>query len=399
MNKILKKLLLLAVLMIPNVVLAAGSVSGNAPETVENGSNVTFTVKISNTAAWNLKLTGTGATNGCIQSYADVTADANNTTKSFTVTCKATNLGTITFTVSGDITSADGVNSSVSITRKVNVVQPREKETESRLSSLTVDGYIIDFNKDKENYSISVDPSVNSINISAKAMSGRATISGIGKKEIYADGGKYEIVCTAENGIKKTYTINVVVIDKNSIKVKIDGLEYTVVKSSRQLKAPVNTSEGKIKIQGIEVPSYTNKQSRITIIGLKDNEGNIKYAIYDNGEYKLYNENKSTGLLLYISNKSLDGYDEVKVAINGVEYVGYEINDRFKIVYAMNLDNGEYNYYKYDTKENTFQYFEVGSKFETKAGKPHILLITSVLFAITTLCLIEYIVFTKLRKH
>ena len=199
MKKILNSLLLLIIIMIPTIVLAAGSASGSAPGTVENGNNVTFTVKVSNTAAWNLKLSGTGATNGCSQIYADVTANGNNTSKSFTVTCKATSIGTITFTASGDITSADGANSNVSITKTVNVVKPREKETEARLSSLTVDGYTIDFNKDKENYSISVEPSVNSINISAKSISGRASISGIGKKDLSVDGGKYEVVCTAEN--------------------------------------------------------------------------------------------------------------------------------------------------------------------------------------------------------
>ena len=65
----------------------------------------------------------------------------------------------------------------------------------------------------------------------------------------------------------------------------------------------------------------------------------------------------------------------------------------------MNLDNGEYNYYKYDTKENTFQYFEIRSKEETKKNDSNILLMTTILFAITTLCSVGYIVFSKLKKH
>ncbi len=397
MKKILNSLLLLVAFTIPSIVFAAGSASGSAPGSVENGNNVTFTVKVSNTAAWNLKLSGTGATNGCSQIYADVTANGNNTSKSFTVTCKATSIGSITFTASGDITSADGANSNVSITKTVNVVKPREKETEARLSSLTVAGYTIDFNKDKENYSINVEPSVNSINISAKAISGRASISGTGKKDLSADGGKYEVVCTAENGTKKTYVINVSVIDKNPINVKIDGVDYTVVKSAKLLKRPTNTKEGKTTIKDIEVPSFTSEQAKITIIGLKDSDGNIEYAIYDNDNYKLYNENKASELLLYISNKNLDGYKETKVTINKKEYSAYEINDRFKIVYAMNLDNGEYNYYKYDTKESTFQYFEVGNN--EKTNNSNILLITTIVLAITTLCSVGYIIFSKLKKH
>ena len=398
MKRVLNSLLLMALLMVPNAVLAAGSASGSAPGSVENGSNVTFTINVSNTAAWNLKLSGSGATNGCSQSYADVTANGNNTSKSFTVTCRATSVGTITFTASGDITSADGANSNVSITKTVNVVKPREKETESRLSSLSVDGYSIDFNKDKEDYSISVEPSVNSIKISASAMSGRASISGTGNKELDADGGRFEIVCTAENGAQKKYVINVSVIDKNPINVKVDGVDYTVVKSAKRLTAPTNTSEAKITINDIEVPSYTSEKAKITIVGLKDADGNMKYAIYDNGEYKLYNENKSSELLLYIIDKKLDKYKETKVTINEKEYTAYEIDERFKVVYAMNLENGEYNYYKYDTKENTFQFFDIRNKTYS-SNNSIVFLITTIVFALTTCAAVGYIVIKRRKTN
>ena len=404
MKKILNILLLITVFMLPSVVLAAGSTSGSAPEKVEKGNNVTFTVKVSNVAAWNVKLTGTGATSGCSQTFADVTADAKNTTKTLKITCKTTKEGTITFKATGDITSADGVNSNVAITKTVTVIPPREKETEARLSTLTVARYNIDFDKDTEVYSISVEPSVTSINISAKAMSDRATITGTGKKVLSADGGKYEIICTAENGTKKVYTLNVSVVDKNPIKVTIDEIEYTVVKSAKQLKAPTNTNASSITIQDTKIPAYINDNSNITIIGIKDSSGNIKYAIYDNGDYKLYNENNSSELLLYITSKKLDGYEETKVIINDEEYVAYNINERFKIVYAMNLNTGEYNYYKYDTEDKTFQYFEIDNIEEEvvveepqKCSSNNISILTIVL-AITTLCLAGYIIFLKLNK-
>lgn len=403
MKKILNILLLITVFMLPSVVLAAGSASGSAPEKVEKGNNVTFTVKVSNVAAWNVKLTGTGATTGCSQTFADVTSDAKNTTKTLKITCKTTKEGTITFKATGDITSADGVNSNVAITKTVTVIPPREKETEARLSSLSVAGYNINFDKDKDVYSITVEPSVNSINISAKAISTRATITGTGKKNLSADGGKYEIICTAENGTKKVYTLNVSVVDKNPIKVTIDEIEYTVVKSAKQLKAPTNTNASSITIQDTKIPAYINDNSNITIIGIKDSSGNIKYAIYDNGDYKLYNENKSSELLLYISSKKLDGYEETKVIINDEEYIAYNINDRFKIVYAMNLNTGEYNYYKYDTVDKTFQYFEIENiekeevKEPQKCSTNNVSILTIVL-AIITVCLAGYIIISKLNK-
>ena len=395
------KFILLLLLIIPINVYAAGSASGSAPGSVENGGSATFTVSVSNTAAWNLKLSGSGATSGCSAAYADVTANGNNTSKSFTVTCRATREGTITFTASGDITSADGANSNVSITKTTTVVKPREKETEARLSSLSVDGYDIGFDKDKESYSIDVEPSVTVISINAKAMSGRASVSGQGAKEVDPAGSKFEIVCTAENGARKVYIITVNVIDKNPIFVKIDDSEYTVVKTNRLLTAPQLTTEGTTSINGIDVPSYKNEKANIIIVGLKDKDGNIKYAIYDNNEYKLYNSNKSSELLLFISEKELDGYEETKVSINDVEYRAYEINDRFKLVYAMSLFTGEYNFYKYDTKENTFQYFDTESKDEVKKSKKsiNILLISTIVLAILLIGLVVYIFISKKNKR
>lgn len=399
MKRLFNILLFLIIFMIPGVVFAAGSASGSAPASVERGSNVTFTVTVYNTAAWNLKLSGTGVTSGCSQIFADVTADGNNTTKSFSVTCNSNNIGNITFTATGDITSSDGVNSNVSITKVVNVVKPREKETEARLSSLSVDGYNINFNKDNYNYSINVKPDVRGITIHASAMSGRASIAGTGYKELSPEGGKFDVTCTAENGTRKVYTINVSVVDDNPIKVTVDNTNYNVVKTNKVLKAPTGTKETKVKINEIDVPAYVNEKSNITIVGLKDENGNIKYAIYDNGEYKLYNENKSSEMLLYIDNKKLDGYKETKIVINDIEYPAYELTERFKIVYAMNLNNGEYNYYRYDTKENIFQYYELNKEEIPKEEEEglNIYLITTIVFLVTTLISLYYAVFIKLK--
>ena len=357
MKRILNFILLLMLLIIPNTVLAAGSTSASAPSTVEVGKNATFTVKISGVAAWNLKLVGSGATSGCSANFADVTADGGNTSKSFTVTCKANSVGTITFIASGDITSSDGSNSNVSITKSVNIVKEREKDTEARLSSLSVSGYKINFDKDKTTYSINVEPTTSSITISAKAMSGTAKITGTGKRTIDAGGGKFNIICTAENGTKKTYTINVSVIDSNPINVNVGSNKYTVVKSSKLLVAPSNSVESTIKVNDIEVPAFIVEKAKLTIVGLKDNDGNIKYAIYNKDSYKLYNENKSDQLILYIKNipNGKEGFQKTTIKINNETYEALESEDKsIVLIYAMNIVTGKENYYLYDKEENSY---------------------------------------------
>ncbi len=385
MKKILS-ILIITFLFIPNNVLAL-SANGSVKTTIENGSNVTFYVNVNKAASWNLHLKGSGATSGCYKKYADVTEEGNNTSKRFTVTCKANKIGKITFTATGDITASNGQNINVSITKVVNVVKAREKEKEARLLDLSIQGYNINFNKDKTNYSISIQPTVNSINIKATPISKYAKVSGIGVKKITGDGDIFKVISISETGVKKEYTINVSIIDSDPINVEIDNKKYTVVKTSRNLIQPLNTETSTIKINNYEIPSFINEKAKLTLVGLKDEDGNIKYGIYKDNKYELYNENKSNELSLFINNKELKGYNKKDIKINDNTYEGYELDDRFVIVYAMNLNNGEYNYYKYDTKENTFQYYDIKDKVK-KENNINIFLYTTIIFAITTLILL-----------
>ena len=74
----MKKIILLILLLLmsmPMVVFAApgDSISTNK-SVIENGESVTATVTLTDTAAWNIKITGTGAAN-CSKKEADVTTD------------------------------------------------------------------------------------------------------------------------------------------------------------------------------------------------------------------------------------------------------------------------------------------------------------------------------------
>ena len=113
--------ILIMIILVPQIAFGAGSASISAPASVESGSNVTIRVTLSNVAAWNIKIKASGATDGATKSYADATEDAENTTKTFSVTCNSKGAGTITVTVTGDITSADGANKDISLTKEITV--------------------------------------------------------------------------------------------------------------------------------------------------------------------------------------------------------------------------------------------------------------------------------------
>ena len=114
--------------------LAANGTTINAPSTVETDSTVTINVTISNVAAWNITITASGATDGCIKRFADATEDALNTTKTFSISFKSKGTGSIDVVVNGDVTSQDGKNKNVSASKRITVTT---KQTETKPSTST----------------------------------------------------------------------------------------------------------------------------------------------------------------------------------------------------------------------------------------------------------------------
>ena len=436
--------ILIMIILVPQIAFGAGSASISAPASVESGSNVTIKVTLSNVAAWNIKIKASGATDGATKSYADATEDAENTTKTFSVTCNSKGAGTITVTVTGDITSADGANKDISLTKAITVKEKQvnnstnnnpsqptnpptsgttskpntpssggqtssgqttggqtssgqttggqtssgqttggqtssgqttggqtqngqttnenvKKEAEARLAELSVLGYEISpaFNKDTQEYFVEVPLTQENVTIDAKTLGSKAQIQGTGNYEVKEGNNVFEIAVTAENGETKTYKLNVAVVDKNPIIATINQKQYTVVKQAKLLKKPNLYEETTIKINDIEVPAFKNETNKLIIVGIKDENNQILYATYNDGKYDIYTEVTSKNLLLYITEGKLERYKKTSVTINEKQYSAYEINDRFVVVYAMNVNNGEYGYYKYDKKDETFQYYEI----------------------------------------
>lgn len=78
------------------------------------------------------------------------------------------------------------------------------------LSSLKIDGYDLSFDAAKtKGYSLTVASSVSSVNISATTVNSKAKISGTGTKSLNYGNNAVEVVVTAENGNKRTYTVNI----------------------------------------------------------------------------------------------------------------------------------------------------------------------------------------------
>ncbi len=94
------------------------------------------------------------------------------------------------------------------------------------LKSLTIDGYDIDFDGGKTSgYKLTVPKTVDSVKISATTVNSKAKVTGAGTVNLNGGSNLIDIVVTAENGNKRTYTVEVVKTVEN--KIPLTGIELS----------------------------------------------------------------------------------------------------------------------------------------------------------------------------
>ena len=145
------------------------------------------------------------------------------------------------------------------------------------LKSLKIDDYNFDFDSGKTSgYKIEVPSSVSSVNVSATAINSKAKISGTGKIYLKAGSNAVEIQVTAENGDKRTYTVNIVRNADNIVALTGISLSNTSLsmftgdtKDLTVTYKPSNTTDSKAVTWTTSDKSVaTVKDGKITAIGV-----------------------------------------------------------------------------------------------------------------------------------
>lgn len=281
----------------------------------------------------------------------------------------------------------------------------KEYSSDNYLSSLSVEGYNIDFDKDKLEYSLDVDDDVASIDVSAKANDDKATVIGTGNIKLTDGINNIKITVIAENGNERVYTLLVNVKDIDPIKIKIGKKEYNVVKKVEQLSIPDNFTPFQAEIDSKKVPALYNEITGYILVGLKDEKGNIKLYVYDPNtkSYSLYNEITFNSIKLYYTNPKNPpkGLKKVKIDINGNSVIAYKTKSKskFYLVYGMNVNNGNIGWYRYDSIDKTLQRYETKdlenlSILNNKYTITIVILSTSIL----TLMLFMLVLIAKIKR-
>ena len=238
-----------------------------------------------------------------------------------------------------------------------------DKSSNSYLKSISIENVKLNPSFDKENleYKAVVSGDVEKINLQAEAEDDKSSVDGLGEKELTEGVNRFEIKVHAENGEERVYIIEVTRKEKNPIEVIINKKKYTVFKKESNVKPPKGFVKTNVVIDKQDVVAYSNEYINYILVLLVDEEGNSDFYIYNskNSTYIKYTEVKSNDLrLVFIkANKVPTSYRKTKIKINNEEIEAYYIkgNNDFKLVYAINMNNGEEGFYQYDIKEKTFQ--------------------------------------------
>ncbi len=364
-----------------NASSATISISGNNSAVV--GNTITISVTLSSSTSlgsWDfsigydtskLRLTYSDAESS--QRAVGYASGAGQTSKTYTFKFKTLASGTAKIYVNSaevydwdrNLMSITKGSKSISLKTQQEIEASYSKN--NYLSELSVEGYELSpkFSKDTLEYSIELDSTVEKINISAKVADKTASVIGAGEKDLVEGENLIEIVVTAQNGNTRKYVIKANVKELNPINVKLDGKKYTVVKRKNTLTIPDNFTETTVVINEEEVPAFYNEITKYTVVGLKDEDGKIALYLYDlnSGKYTLYQElsfNSNKLFLLDVPKKLPKGLTKKEIEINDKKITAYKFDysNIYYIIYGMNLNTGNKDFYMYDSEEHTIQRYD-----------------------------------------
>ena len=374
----LKKILLVVFCLVfmPSVVSAAsGKISVTGTSSAVVGNRVTVTVTLSSSTgigSWEmalnydksyLQLVSSTAEFGGTSMSASAQTSSGVKSKSYTFVFKTLKKGSTRVSVSSYLAYAmdESEISLTSSSKTIKIMTQEELEAtyskNNNLKSISVsvgeDTYELEpiFDSSTLEYTVVVPTGTTLVHVSATRSDSTASVDGDGDIEVTEGLNTVPIVVTAQNGDEKTYTLIINVEDQNPIEVVKDGVTYTVVKSDTLLTAPATYTATTVDINGFEIPAFVNDAIDYTLVGLKDEKGNISLYRYLDGEYYVYNEfnSKSYTLVPTEFKEELD-YIKTTVEINGVLVTAYQYSEdsNLYIINAINLENGEEKYYLYD---------------------------------------------------
>ncbi len=302
MIKNIKYLLFLGLFLIPlNTNAASSSVSLSCPSTANPGNTISCNISMKTTGAVangiSLKYDFTSGL-----SYDSFTPSSSFTPLKSTATGFALNgsggvpssvsIGTLRVKISNSVNGGQSykvtlksidVSTYDSSTNNYDDLYPNDataqiriKSSNNNLSSLSVSGHEINFNKNTTTYTLETTSS--KVTVSATKEDSYATISGTGTKSLSYGLNTIKVVVTSETGSKKTYTINITRKDTRSDDAKLSSLTVSNANINFTPNQTIyNTSVGS-SISKVQISAKTNNDKATFTTGYGPRTVNLSYG-------------------------------------------------------------------------------------------------------------------------
>ena len=375
MNKIIKRFLcflILFVLTLSSVRLdanAAGglSISASASQ-VSSGGTFTVTVKAaSNYVVSNISMTVNGGT--VVSKLSKTSLDKGETASAkIKLTGEKCVVSVKGVGANYDTETEGNASASVTVKKKTVVVDNRSKD--NNLSAITVSEGALSpaFHADTAEYSVNVAGTTSKITLGATANHAKASVSGTGEKAVVPGNNRFVITCTAENGSKKEYVVNVFVDETPTVYSTYGEQRLGVVRNQTDIGIPETFEATTLTIDGQEVPAYHSNQFNLTLI----------YMISESGEKNFYMYEKEKGITSVFRPVSILGRNVIlfdlteeeqvrknmvysEVTIDGITLHGwkYENPDFANYAHILVMNQfGEKVVYQYEKTENSLQLYK-----------------------------------------
>lgn len=152
----------------------------------------------------------------------------------------------------------------------------RIKSSNNNLSSLSVSGHEINFNKNTTTYTLETTSS--KVTVSATKEDSYATISGTGTKSLSYGLNTIKVVVTSETGSKKTYTINITRKDTRSDDAKLSSLTVSNANINFTPNQTMYTTSVESNISKVQISATTNNAKATFTTGYGPRTVNLSYG-------------------------------------------------------------------------------------------------------------------------
>lgn len=340
-------------------VLQYNSASGSA---IVNGGGGTVTASGTSAGSFSISFTAIANGSGSITTSGSDVYDING--NAISISHAGATVTVATASNNGDNNNG---NATTEAGETTETTEDDGRSADCDLASLQVSPGTLTpaFSADRTTYSLQVDEDVTSVVVSASAADGNATTSVSGANSIQKGKNTVRVTVTAENGAVKVYTINVQAgEDVGDPVATIDGKEYSFVMNEDGLEAPEGFTAGTTTYKDWDVLSYESPNKKITVVCLKDEDGENHWLIMDAEKdvftpYQEYSSQYNRYIITAVPDGVAipDGFKETTLKIGDNSVVAYQSDDiadkDLYLVYAINVE-GEEGFYEYDAKEQAF---------------------------------------------